>query len=374
MMEHCGKRNRPKLSISNPDCPRDRFKSFSRQLSAIWTGRTFSRWPGSSDRRAGVEVHEKIIEVMAAVLGPAPTAIAIITSTINALKAMKPDSSWITIFTRELQKAKIARFQVGLVEQKEDAGVFVSLLACLIEAQSTITQVLVFKYTTSSATFSANSSKVSINRAALNELRPMIRNKFAPIRRTISAASKTFNCLTRRLLAAARWTRGTRAGGDRDQARRLPVHRPARRRPRTPVHPSGSRLDRPGAGGSPRRSRSLPVTSATIDGEAVVCDSADVSDFDGLRAALARRASSEVFLYAFDLLELDGCDLRYDPWNVRRETLAGLLRKASNGIRLSEHVDGADGTAVFRHACAMGLEGIVAKRRDWPYRSGRSPD
>ena len=118
----------------------------------------------------------------------------------------------------------------------------------------------------------------------------------------------------------------------------------------------------------------LPVTSATIDGEAVVCDSAGVSDFDRLRAALARRGSPEIFLYAFDLLELDGCDLRRDPWNVRRETLASLLRKASNGIRLSEHIEGADGTAVFRHACALGLEGIVAKRRDRPYRSGRSPD
>jgi bifunctional non-homologous end joining protein LigD len=58
---------------------------------------------------------------------------------------------------------------------------------------------------------------------------------------------------------------------------------------------------------------------------------------------------------------------------VRLETLASLLRKASNGIRLSEHLD-VDGPAMFRHACAMGLEGIVAKRRDRPYRSGRSPD
>jgi bifunctional non-homologous end joining protein LigD len=49
-------------------------------------------------------------------------------------------------------------------------------------------------------------------------------------------------------------------------------------------------------------------------------------------------------------------------------------RKAGGGIRLSDHLDSADGEAVFRHACGMGLEGIVAKRRDRPYRSGRSPD
>jgi len=116
----------------------------------------------------------------------------------------------------------------------------------------------------------------------------------------------------------------------------------------------------------------LPVTSVTIDGEAVLCDSAGVSDFDRLRGALARRGSPEVFLYAFDLLELDGHDLRQSPWADRREALVRVLSEVGHGIRLSEHLDG-DGPAMFRHACAMGLEGIVSKRRDKPYRSGRSP-
>jgi bifunctional non-homologous end joining protein LigD len=80
-------------------------------------------------------------------------------------------------------------------------------------------------------------------------------------------------------------------------------------------------------------------------------------------------------LYAFDLLELNGEDLRREPWDVRRETLTSLLRKADKGmIRLSEHLTLADGNTIFRHACAMGLEGIVAKRRDRPYRSGRCAD
>jgi bifunctional non-homologous end joining protein LigD len=54
--------------------------------------------------------------------------------------------------------------------------------------------------------------------------------------------------------------------------------------------------------------------------------------------------------------------------------LARLLHDAGDGIRLSEHIDGGDGAAVFAHACKLGLEGIVAKRRDRPYRSGRSSD
>jgi hypothetical protein len=81
----------------------------------------------------------------------------------------------VTIFNRKSQKAKIARFQIGLVEQKADADVFVALLA--IEAQNTITQVLFFKFTEASARFSANSSKVSINRGALADIGPSIRSK-----------------------------------------------------------------------------------------------------------------------------------------------------------------------------------------------------
>jgi bifunctional non-homologous end joining protein LigD len=118
----------------------------------------------------------------------------------------------------------------------------------------------------------------------------------------------------------------------------------------------------------------LRVKSITLDGEGVVCDANGVSDFDRLRAAVGRLGSRDAFLYAFDLLEINGTDLRRDAWHVRGATLTSLLRKAGKGIRLSEHIDGADSETVFQHACAMGLEGIVAKRRDRPYRSGRSPD
>jgi bifunctional non-homologous end joining protein LigD len=118
----------------------------------------------------------------------------------------------------------------------------------------------------------------------------------------------------------------------------------------------------------------LKVRSVTIDGEGVVCGPDGVTDFKRLRAALGRKGSRQAFLYAFDLLELDGQDLRREPWETRRAILITMLRKCSDGIRLSEHVEGTDGTTIFGHACAMGLEGIVAKRRDRPYKSGRSPD
>jgi bifunctional non-homologous end joining protein LigD len=80
-----------------------------------------------------------------------------------------------------------------------------------------------------------------------------------------------------------------------------------------------------------------------------------------------------VILYAFDLLELDGVDLRRLPLEARRAGLARLLRNVKQGIHLSDHVE-AEGPAVFRHACALGVEGIVSKRKGSPYRSGRTPD
>ena len=92
-----------------------------------------------------------------------------------------------------------------------------------------------------------------------------------------------------------------------------------------------------------------------------------MSNFDRLRH---RRDDGAVFLYAFDLIELNGDDLRRDPLEVRKATLTSLLAKARPGIRLNEHIE-ADGPAVFAHACKMGLEGIVSKRKDSSYRSGR---
>jgi bifunctional non-homologous end joining protein LigD len=114
----------------------------------------------------------------------------------------------------------------------------------------------------------------------------------------------------------------------------------------------------------------LRSRSCIVDGEAVACDNNGVASFDLVRH---HRANDSVFLYAFDLIELNGADLRRDPLEVRKATLASVLAKAGPGIRFNEHIDG-DGPTVFAHACKMGLEGIVSKRRGSAYRSGRSPD
>ena len=112
----------------------------------------------------------------------------------------------------------------------------------------------------------------------------------------------------------------------------------------------------------------LRSRSCIVDAEAVACDGSGVASFDLVRH---HRANDSVFLYAFDLIELNGDDLRRDPLEVRKATLASALTKADPGIRFNEHMDG-DGPTVFAHACKLGLEGIVSKRKDSPYRSGRS--
>ena len=76
-------------------------------------------------------------------------------------------------------------------------------------------------------------------------------------------------------------------------------------------------------------------------------------------------------LFAFDLIEHDGDDLRDLPLIECKRGLVRLLGKAKRSIRFVEHLTG-DGSTVFEHVCRLGLEGIVSKRTDAPYRSGRS--
>jgi bifunctional non-homologous end joining protein LigD len=92
--------------------------------------------------------------------------------------------------------------------------------------------------------------------------------------------------------------------------------------------------------------------------------------FDALHR---RQHVSDAILYAFDLLELDGDDLRPQPLGECKAKLAKLLGRKTGGIVFNEHTD-EDGATVFRHACKLGFEGIVSKRLTAPYRSGPSRD
>jgi bifunctional non-homologous end joining protein LigD len=112
----------------------------------------------------------------------------------------------------------------------------------------------------------------------------------------------------------------------------------------------------------------IRARSFLIDGEAVICRNDGVSDFNALRS---RRRDHEVVLIAFDLIEWQGDDLRNHKLIDRKQRLAKMLSRGDAAISYNEHLPN-DGPAVFEHACRLGLEGLVSKRIDSPYRSGPS--
>ena len=115
----------------------------------------------------------------------------------------------------------------------------------------------------------------------------------------------------------------------------------------------------------------LRARSALLDGEVVVVLPNGLTNFNALQNALSGRVRGNLAYYAFDLLHLDGRDLRPEPLESRRAALRALLpSRATARVRLSAPLEG-DGPAVFAAACKHGLEGIVSKRRDARYRSGR---
>lgn len=112
----------------------------------------------------------------------------------------------------------------------------------------------------------------------------------------------------------------------------------------------------------------LPVRSCVVDGEAIVCDDNGLAVFNLIRG---HGRNNRAILCAFDLLEVNGEDIRAEPIEERKRRLAGLLRLPHEGIALNETYR-EDGAVIFKHACALGCEGIVSKRLGSPYRAGRS--
>jgi ATP-dependent DNA ligase len=107
-----------------------------------------------------------------------------------------------------------------------------------------------------------------------------------------------------------------------------------------------------------------------IDSEAVILGVDGIPDFNALHS---RQHHEKVQLYAFDILALDGEDLRGLPLSMRKTNLAQLLRGRPDGIFVAPFEQGEIGPDLFRAACRMGLEGMVSKRADRSYRAGRCP-
>jgi bifunctional non-homologous end joining protein LigD len=117
-------------------------------------------------------------------------------------------------------------------------------------------------------------------------------------------------------------------------------------------------------------SKAIESKFQTNRGEAVVLGPDGLSQFEKLSR---REAADTAILYAFDLIEHDGEDMRNRPFLDRKAALARLLRSTEAGILFNEHIV-EDSPIVFAHACRLGAGGIVLKKTDSTYRSGRCPE
>jgi bifunctional non-homologous end joining protein LigD len=117
----------------------------------------------------------------------------------------------------------------------------------------------------------------------------------------------------------------------------------------------------------------LPAEQLVLDGEVIVPAENGLSDFGALESDLAKGGSDRLIYYAFDLLHLDGFDLRRCALLDRKRALAKLIGGATGVLRYSEHLEG-DGPSIFKRACDLKLEGVVSKRTDSRYSSGRTSE
>ncbi|HEY4932852.1 MAG TPA: DNA ligase D [Terriglobales bacterium] len=119
--------------------------------------------------------------------------------------------------------------------------------------------------------------------------------------------------------------------------------------------------------------KDIPAESAVLDGEVVVLNESGTTSFADLQAAFQEGTNKPLTYFAFDLLHLNGQNLRGLPLIDRKAILEPIIKDVDGVLRYSEHIE-SDGEVIFRKACALHAEGIVSKRAASPYHSGRGGD
>jgi hypothetical protein len=136
-------------------------------------------------QREGMHVHEAIIEVVTAFLGPLPGAAALVKLTLESLKSMDKGSPWITLFNRESEHAEIGRFQFTLIRRGQGNSFLADAMCFAIEADRKITQILFFKASKSKTRMRRSLATVSIGQDSLDGLRPLLKQKVNAFRSTL---------------------------------------------------------------------------------------------------------------------------------------------------------------------------------------------
>src|SRR5439155_930920 len=128
----------------------------------------------TQENAEGAELHQKLLEFLAVALGPATTALALVTSAITSLQAMNKGSPWITLFNRRARDASAASVQVTETDVDESGSVSVKGTGVRVEASQEITQVLFFKFRSNNAKLFRSTISMEIPLETLNELAPDI--------------------------------------------------------------------------------------------------------------------------------------------------------------------------------------------------------
>ena len=129
--------------------------------------------------QSGLEVSKAIIPVLAAILGPAVAAAALVTTILNGLAQMDKDSPWITLFHQEARRASANQFQISYVQAPEGKAPRMTLIFFELDASAQVTQVLFFKFSSSSATLLHSHTDLSANTAVLKAIEPALEKKVA---------------------------------------------------------------------------------------------------------------------------------------------------------------------------------------------------
>jgi hypothetical protein len=128
---------------------------------------------------ASLEVHKEIIPVITAALGPAAAAASVVVTALKGLQAMNADQPWITLFSRESQRASANQFQVSFVDVDENLTPRLTLASFELNASRSITQILFFKFSDTNATLSHFEAKMSINKSAFDAGKTIIAARLA---------------------------------------------------------------------------------------------------------------------------------------------------------------------------------------------------
>ena len=127
----------------------------------------------------GLETHEAVRNVAAALLAPNPAALAVLAATLDAMQSMDKDSPWITIFNREHRDTKTTHFQIALADQLPNGGLVMQLMAFSLEANAKLTQVLFFKLRKKRVKLLQNSGQAIVDVGVLASVRDALKKRLA---------------------------------------------------------------------------------------------------------------------------------------------------------------------------------------------------